>query len=103
MGDDLEKFKLELEYREKREQRRADLLRWFVAFIWPTLLAVLSNYKLADVEHKLAAVSDKAEVAAKSSAVTEVINTEWRAKQSGKPEDEAKAAAAVERLESVMP
>ena len=89
----------ELELLKAKWEGRNRLLQTLMSGSKDLILAMAAVYTIWVQQEN----SGKIEVAAQTAASTNAITTQWWAERTGKPQDEAKAAAAVERLESVMP
>lgn len=123
--DEIELLKMQIQRdvqeqqaQERREQRRIQLFMWFVAFVWPlvvnvttslieqqtaiTQAAVVKSEVVAakvETDKVLSDIGEKLDVGVAAAVSTNAINTDWLAKKTGDPEDEAKAQAAKERLD----
>jgi hypothetical protein len=66
--------KLELEFADKRDQRHSDLIKWFIAAVWPAILSLLTTWSQhsaidtakTEINKNVAVVEDKANAAAAS-------------------------------------
>ncbi len=111
-AEDIELLKLKLQAQMQREQNRADLFKWFVAFAWPLVMHIVTAY----FEHAaIANVAEKADVAAtkavalekttkdiaKDTAINTAINTSYEARRTGDPDDMAKAERAEAKVEKL--
>lgn len=102
---DIELLKLQMQ----REQMRADLFKWFVAFVWPFIV----NLGTAYIQHQaIENVANKADVAATKAEVVEATTKEiktgvdasvkgWKAYQTKDPEDMNTAVEAVEKADKL--